>query len=132
MINDAVSDMLARIRNAQARSYVEVKMPHSTLCVNVLNVLKEEGYINSYEIKDVRKNIKEIIIGLRYDKLGKPAIQKSWRVSKPGRRVYFGCKKLPKILNGLGSYVLSTPKGVMSDFHARKAMVGGEVLCALY
>ena len=132
MVNDMISDMLARIRNAQARSYVSVNVLHSVLCENVLKVLKTEGYINDFKIFEIRKGIKQIEVSLRYDKSGVAAINKSWRVSKPGLRVYKACKELPKVLDGLGTYIISTSQGIFSDYDARKKMLGGEVLCALY
>ena len=132
MVNDMISDMLARIRNAQARSYVAVNVLHSRLCESVLDVLKKEGYINDFKTFEIRKGIKQIEVSLRYDKSGVAAIKKSWRISKPGRRTYKSCKELPKVLNGLGTCVISTSKGVFSDYEARNRMLGGEVLFGLY
>jgi len=123
--------MLTRIRNAQARKLTSVTSPASTLRANVLEVLVKEGYIRSYERKEVSDGIAELKIELKYHE-GEPVIRTIKRVSKPGRRVYSKIKDLTRPFNGLGIAVLSTPRGVMSDIDAREANVGGEVLCQLF
>jgi small subunit ribosomal protein S8 len=129
-INDPISDLITRIRNAQMRGKSAVHSPVSKQRVRVLDVLAEEGYIRGYaEIeKDGRK---ELEIQLKYFE-GQPVIQDISRVSKPGRRVYSSIKDLGLVRNGLGIAILSTPKGVMSDAKARTENVGGEILCRVY
>ncbi len=129
--NDPIGDMITRIRNAHKANHFVVACPDSSLRRMVLEVLKSEGFIREYTVKEVRTNIKEIVIELKYQD-GQPAIHELKRVSKPGRRVYSGIKALPKFYNGLGISILSTPRGVMADHEARKANVGGEVLCNVF
>ena len=129
--NDPIGDMITRIRNAHKANHSVVGCPDSSLRRMVLDVLKSEGFIREYTVKEIRKNIKEIVIELKYQD-GQPAIHELKRVSKPGRRVYSGIKVLPKFYNGLGISILSTPRGVMADHEARKANVGGEVLCNVF
>jgi small subunit ribosomal protein S8 len=126
-LQDPVSDMLCQIRNGQARIRPRVTMASSTLKVAVANVLKEEGYISDYEIKDADGK-KTLSIELKYFE-GKPVIEKLLRVSKPGRRSFKPKDKLPKILGGLGIAIISTSRGVMTDKSARALGIGGEVLC---
>ncbi len=129
--NDALSDMLARIKNAhKARKSVTLCFK-SKLNINVLSVLKDEGYIRDFKDVEIRKGINSIQIDLKYYN-GTPVIKKIKRVSKPGIRVYSKISDLPKIYGGLGISILSTPKGVMSDNQARKNNVGGEVLCEVF
>lgn len=131
MINDPIADMLTRIRNAQMRGKPTTSCPHSKMRTNVLDVLKREGYIRGYEKVEVRPNVNEIVIELKYmDNV--PVIENSKKVSKPGRRVYSKVKDLPRVRNGLGIAVVSTPKGILSDHEARLQNVGGEVLCTVY
>jgi small subunit ribosomal protein S8 len=129
--NDPIGDMLTRIRNAHKARHSVVNCPNSNLRRMVLDVLKSEGFIREYSVKEIRKNIEEIVIELKYQD-GQPAIHEVKRVSKPGRRVYSGVKELPKFYNGLGISILSTPRGVMADHEARKANVGGEILCNVF
>jgi small subunit ribosomal protein S8 len=129
--NDPIGDMITRIRNAQKAHHAVVNCPDSSLRRMVLDVLKSEGFIREYTVKEIRTNIKEIVVELKYQD-GQPAIHELKRVSKPGRRVYSGIKALPKFYNGLGISILSTPRGVMADHEARKANVGGEVLCNVF
>jgi small subunit ribosomal protein S8 len=129
--NDPIGDMLTRIRNAHKARHSVVHCPNSNLRRMVLDVLKSEGFIREYSVKEIRKNIEEIVIELKYQD-GQPAIHEVKRVSKPGRRVYSGVKELPKFYNGLGISILSTPRGVMADHEARKANVGGEILCNVF
>jgi small subunit ribosomal protein S8 len=131
VINDVVSDMLARIRNALNVDKDTVDLVYSKMSVGVLNVMKEEGYIDSFEIVDVREGIKKIVLNLKYY-YGKPVIKKMVRISKPSRRVYYGISDLPLVYNGLGISILSTSMGIISDREARKKKVGGELICTLF
>ena len=130
-MTDPLGDMLTRIRNGQRVNKSVVSAPSSKLRLNVLDVLKREGYIRDYSERDVRAGIKEVDIELKYYE-GSPVIQEIARVSTPGRRVYSKIKDLTKVYNGLGISVISTPRGVMSDAEARTANVGGEVLCRVF
>jgi len=130
-MNDPIGDMLTRIRNAQQRGKNEVLTPASKLRAWVLDVLKDEGYIRGYEPATSKAGHPELRIELKYYE-GTPVIREIKRVSKPGRRVYMGVKDLPQVRQGLGVSIVSTPKGVMSDAHARAANVGGEVLCTVF
>jgi len=129
--NDALSDMLARIKNAHRARKSFTSCYKSKLNLNVLNVLKEEGYIRDFKNIEVRKGIDNIQIDLKYYN-GTPVIKNIKRVSKPGIRVYSKISDLPKIYGGLGITILSTPKGVMSDNQARIKNVGGEILCEVF
>ena len=126
-LNDPLGDMIARIHNAQMRNKSKVSTPGSSLRVRVLDVLKSEGYIRGYASVQHSDGRSELEIELKYFD-GAPVIREIERVSKPGRRVYASVKNLPRINNGLGVAVVSTPKGVMADHEARDANVGGEVL----
>ena len=130
-MSDPLGDMLTRIRNAQRARQIRCAAPASKLRENVLEVLKREGYIRGWRTEDVRPGIRVIDIELKYSE-GEPAIKEITRVSKPGRRVYSKIKELPKYYNGLGTSILSTPRGVMSENEARAANVGGEVLCRVF
>ncbi|MBX3503001.1 MAG: 30S ribosomal protein S8 [Alphaproteobacteria bacterium] len=130
-LSDPVGDMLTRIRNGQAARLDSVTMPASRLRANVLDVLQREGYIRGYFEEEMRAGIKELRVELKYDN-GKPVIREVHRVSTPGRRIYSKIADLPKVYNGLGISILSTPRGVMSDSEARTANVGGEVLCKVF
>ncbi len=130
MVNDPISDMLARIRNAQLRAKSKVSVPPSKLRERVLEVLHKEGYIRGFAT--IEKDGKsELEVELKYFD-GAPVIKEIHRVSKPGRRVYASVDTLPSVFNGLGISILSTPKGVMSDSDARAQNVGGEVLCTVF
>ncbi len=130
-MNDPIGDMLTRIRNAQRRHKSTVSTPASKLRGWVLDVLKDEGYIRGY-VPAVDKNGHPTLeIELKYHD-GAPVIREVRRVSKPGRRVYMGVADLPQVRGGLGVSIVSTPRGVMSDAHARAANVGGEVLCTVF
>ena len=128
---DPLSDMLARIRNAQERGKSKVVSPASKLRENVLNVLQQEGFIRSFATVQKDGNKAEIEIELKYYE-GEPVIREITRVSKPGRRIYASVDKQPTVYNGLGISILSTPKGVMSDAEARSQNVGGEVICTVF
>jgi small subunit ribosomal protein S8 len=130
LMNDPLGDLLARIRNAQMRNKSKVSSPNSRLRERVLEVLKSEGYIRGYAVVE-RVGRSEIEIELKYFD-GEPVIREIARISKPGRRVYTSVKNLPRINNGLGVAIVSTPKGVMADHQARDANVGGEILCTVF
>ncbi|MDV7338485.1 30S ribosomal protein S8 [Terasakiella sp. A23] len=130
-MSDPLGDMLTRIRNGQQASKSAVNAPASKLRANVLEVLKREGYIRGFEKVTGDSGFDELRIELKYFD-GKPVISKIKRVSTPGRRVYSGVNDLPKVFNGLGISILTTPRGVMSDAEAREANVGGEVLCTVF
>ena len=130
-INDPLGDMLTRIRNAQMRKSSKVSTPGSRLRQNVLDVLKSEGYIRGYATVDYENGRSEFEIELKYFD-GQPVIRQIERVSRPGRRVYASVKNIPRVMNGLGVSIISTPKGVMSDAEARDQNVGGEVLCRVF
>ena len=129
--NDSLSDMLARIKNAHQAKKSFTSCFKSKLNMNVLSVLKNEGYIRDYKDIEIKKGINSIKIDLKYYN-GYPVIKKIKGVSKPGIRVYSKITELPKPYGGLGISILSTPKGVMSDQQARKNNVGGEVLCEVF
>ena len=126
-MSDPVSDMLTRIRNAQMVGHTEVIMPASRLKASIAQVLKDEGYIEDFALRDNAAK-KELHIGLKYY-AGRPVIERLERVSKPGLRVYKGRDDIPRIMNGLGVAILSTSRGVMTDRKARADGVGGEILC---
>jgi small subunit ribosomal protein S8 len=130
-VNDPIGDLITRIRNAQARNKSKVSTPGSSLRVRVLDVLKSEGYIRGYASVQHTDGRSELEIELKYFD-GAPVIREIERVSKPGRRVYASVKNLPRINNGLGVAVVSTPKGVMADHEARDANVGGEILFTVF
>ena len=130
-MNDPLGDMLTRIRNAQMRRKNKVKTPGSRLRANVLDVLRNEGYIRDYSSMDFGNGRTEFEIELKYYE-GEPVIRTIERVSKPGRRVYSAVSNMPRVANGLGITIISTPKGVMADHSAREQNVGGEVLCRVF
>ena len=130
-LNDPIGDMITRIRNAQSRTKPKVSTPGSKLRKSVLEVLKSEGYIRDYSTLERSDGRTEFEIELKYYD-GSPVIREIERVSKPGRRVYVSVKNLPRINNGLGVAIVSTPKGVMADHAARDANVGGEILCTVF
>jgi small subunit ribosomal protein S8 len=130
-MNDPLGDMLTRIRNAQMRRKSKVSTPGSRLRQNVLDVLKDEGYIRGYSTTDYGNGRTEFEIELKYHE-GQPVIREIERVSKPGRRVYSAVAAMPRVANGLGITIVSTPKGVMADHSAREQNVGGEVLCRVF
>ena len=126
-MTDPISDMLTRIRNAQAVRKTAVGIPSSTLKVSIAQVLKDEGYIEGFAVHD-KEGKQELEINLKYY-AGQPVIERIERVSRPGLRIYRGRDDLPKVMNGLGVAIVSTSKGVMTDRKARATGVGGEVLC---
>lgn len=130
-VNDPLGDMLTRIRNAQMRKKGKVSTPGSKLRANVLDVLEQEGFIRGYSTTDLGNGRTEFDIELKYFD-GQPVIKEIQRVSKPGRRVYSAVDQMPRVANGLGITIMSTPKGVMADHSARENNVGGEVLCKVF
>ena len=130
-MTDPLSDLLARIRNGQQAKKSTVMSPASKLRASVLEVLKREGFIRGYFEREVRPGVSEIEIELKYHE-GQPVIREINRVSTPGRRVYSAIKDLPRVYDGLGISILSTPRGVLSDSEARDQNVGGEILCQVF
>ena len=129
-LTDPIADMLTRIRNGNMAKHTEVKVPFSKIKESMANILKNEGYITSYEIKE-EGNIRDIVVTLKYMD-GDAVIKGLKRISKPGRRVYTSVENLPKVLGGLGIAIVSTPQGVITDKECRKHNVGGEVLCYVW
>jgi len=130
-MNDPLGDMLTRIRNAQMRRKGKVSTPGSRLRAHVLEVLAQEGYIRGFSQTDFGNGRTEFEIELKYHE-GQPVIRQIERVSKPGRRVYSAVDAMPRVANGLGITIISTPNGVMADHSAREQNVGGEVLCRVF
>jgi small subunit ribosomal protein S8 len=130
-LSDPLGDMLTRIRNGQKAGKATIVSPASKARANVLEVLKREGYIRGYEQSDGESGGTELRIELKYHE-GHPVIRDISRVSRPGRRVYSKVTEIPRVFNGLGISILSTPRGVMSDNEARAANVGGEVICRVF
>ena len=128
-LSDPIGDMLARIKNAQVRNHSKVSIPSSKFKAKIADVLKSEGYIINYKINDDKKPSIEII--LKYNS-GNPVINTIERISKPGRRIFSSASSLPKINNGLGIAIVSTPQGVMTDVDARKKKLGGEIICKVF
>ena len=129
-LTDPIGDMIARIKNAQVRNHKKVDLPSSKFKIKILDILKNEGFIINYKIND-DDNKSTVKVDLKYHS-GNPVISTFQRVSKPGRRVFSSAESLPKINNGLGIAIVSTPKGVMTDIDARKQKVGGEIICKVF
>ena len=129
-LTDPIADMLTRLRNGNTARHTDVKVPFSKIKESIANILKNEGYIVGYEIKE-EGNIKDIVVTLKYVD-GETVIKGLKRISKPGRRVYSSVEILPKVLGGLGIAVVSTQNGVLTDKECRKHNVGGEVLCYVW
>jgi small subunit ribosomal protein S8 len=129
-MNDPISDMLTRIRNAQMAEKATVSMPSSKLKIAIAEVLKEEGYVDGFKIEQGLANKSTLQIGLKYYS-GRPVIEKIQRISRPGLRIYKGSDDIPKVMNGLGIAIVSTSKGLMTDRKARANGIGGEVLCVV-
>lgn len=130
-MTDPIADLLTRIRNANQNGFAKLEVPSSTFKVEIVRVLKEEGYIKDYRVlKDTGRAV--IKISLKYAEKEERVIKTIKKVSKPSRRVYVGKDDVPKVMNGLGVAVISTPQGVMSDRQARRAGVGGEVICTVW
>ena len=128
-LSDPIGDMLARIKNSQVRNHSKVSLPSSKFKAKIAEVLKAEGYIIDYKITDEKKP--SIEINLKYNS-GNPVINTIERISKPGRRIFSSANSLPKINNGLGIAIVSTPQGVMTDVDARKKKLGGEIICKVF
>ena len=128
---DPIGDMFTRIRNGQMRSLTEIEIPSSNFRLKILEVLKNEGYISNFFIEKTENNKKNLKVDLKYYE-GNPVIKEIKRISKPGRRIYSRADSIPKIQNGLGLAIISTPKGVMSDNEARKNNIGGEIICRVF
>ena len=128
-LSDPIGDMLARIKNAQVRNHNKVSLPSSKFKAKIADVLKSEGYIIDYKINDEKKP--SIEINLKYNS-GNPVINTIERISKPGRRIFSSASSLPKINNGLGIAIVSTPQVVMTDVDARKKKLGGEIICKVF
>jgi len=130
-MSDPLGDMLTRIRNAQRARKTSCIAPASQLRANVLDALKREGFIRGFAAEELRPGISQLRIELKYTE-GEPVIKEITRVSKPGRRVYVSARHLPRVNNGLGIAIMSTPKGIMADHDARDANVGGEILFTVF
>ena len=129
-LSDPIGDMIARIKNAQDRSHKKVELPSSNFKIKIADILKNEGFIKDFKINQESKK-PLLSLELKYHS-GNPVISNFERVSKPGRRIFSSADSLPKINNGLGIAILSTPKGVMTDIDARKQRVGGEIICKVF
>ncbi|OUV61192.1 MAG: 30S ribosomal protein S8 [Candidatus Pelagibacter sp. TMED128] len=130
-LTDPIGDMFSRIRNAQMRSLNSINIPSSNFRRNILKILKNEGYIKDFYIEKSEDNKILLKINLKYYE-GDPVIKEIKRISKPGRRVYSRANSIPRVMNGLGLAILSTPKGVMSDTEAKENNVGGEIICRVF
>ena len=129
-LSDPIGDMIARVKNAQARNHKKVELPSSNFKSKIADILKNEGFIKDYKVLDNGK--KPILtLELKYHS-GNPVISNFERISKPGRRIFSSAESLPKVNNGLGIAIISTPKGVMTDIDARKQRVGGEIICKVF
>ena len=129
-LSDPIGDMIARIKNAQARSHKKVDLPSSNFKSKIADILKNEGFIKDFKI-NLENNKSVLSLELKYHS-GYPVINTFERISKPGRRIFSSAESLPKINNGLGIAIVSTPKGVMTDIDARKQRVGGEIICKVF
>ena len=130
-LSDPIGDMIARIKNAQVRNHKKLEMPSSNFKVKIADVLKNEGFIIDYKVNKKESNKADLMINLKYN-AGSPVISTIERISKPGRRIFSSAQSLPKINNGLGIAIISTPKGVMTDIDARKQKLGGEIICKVF
>ena len=130
-LTDPIGDMFTRIRNGQMRSLNSINIPSSNFRRNILEILKNEGFISDFYIEKSENNKINLKVNLKYFE-GNPVIKEIKRISKPGRRVYSRATSIPRVMNGLGLAILSTPKGVMSDTEARKNNIGGEIICRVF
>ena len=130
-LSDPIGDMIARVKNAQARNHKKVDLPSSNFKSEIADILKNEGFIKDFKISSSEDNKPTLSLELKYHS-GNPVISAFERVSKPGRRIFSSAEGLPKINNGLGIAIISTPKGVMTDIDARKQRVGGEIICKVF
>ena len=129
-LSDPIGDMIARVKNAQSRNHKKVELPSSNFKVKIAEILKNEGFVKDFKVNS-EKNKNLLSLELKYHS-GNPVINTFERVSKPGRRIFSSATGLPKINNGLGIAIVSTPKGVMTDLEARKQRVGGEIICKVF
>ena len=129
-LSDPIGDMIARVKNAQSRNHKKVELPSSNFKVKIAEILKNEGFVKDFKVNS-EKNKTLLSLELKYHS-GNPVINTFERVSKPGRRIFSSANGLPKINNGLGIAIVSTPKGVMTDLDARKQRVGGEIICKVF
>ena len=129
-LTDPIGDMIVRIKNAQMRNHKKVELPSSNFKAKIAEILKSEGFIIDFKV-NLENNKPVLLINLKYHS-GNPVIATIERVSKPGRRIFSRAESLPKINNGLGIAIISTPKGVMTDIDARKQKVGGEIICKVF
>ena len=129
-LRDPIGDMIARVKNAQERNHKKVELPSSNFKVKIADILKNEGFIKDFKVDEENKKSR-LSLELKYHS-GNPVISNFERVSKPGRRIFSSADSLPKINNGLGIAIVSTPKGVMTDIDARKQKVGGEIICKVF
>ena len=129
-LSDPIGDMIARVKNAQSRNHKKVELPSSSFKVKIAEILKNEGFVKDFKVNS-EKNKNLLSLELKYHS-GNPVINTFERVSKPGRRIFSSAESLPKINNGLGIAIVSTPKGVMTDVNARKQKVGGEIICKVF
>ena len=130
-LSDPIGDMIARVKNAQSRNHKKVDLPSSNFKAKIADILKNEGFIKDFKINNGDNNKNVLSLELKYHS-GNPVINAFERVSKPGRRIFSSADSLPKINNGLGIAIISTPKGVMTDIDARKQKVGGEIICKVF
>jgi small subunit ribosomal protein S8 len=130
-LSDPIGDMIARVKNAQARNHKKVELPCSNFKSKIADILKNEGFIKDFKVNNENNNKSILLLELKYHS-GNPVISTFERVSKPGRRIFSSAEGLPKINNGLGIAIISTPKGVMTDIDARKQKVGGEIICKVF
>jgi len=130
-LSDPIGDMIARVKNAQDRNHKKVELPSSNFKVKIADILKNEGFIRDFKVNTENNNKSTLSLELKYHS-GNPVISTFERVSKPGRRIFSSAEGLPKINNGLGIAIVSTPKGVMTDIDARKQRVGGEIICKVF
>jgi len=130
-LSDPIGDMIARVKNAQARNHKKVELPSSNFKTKIADILKNEGFIKDFKVNSDENNKSILSLELKYHS-GNPVISAFERVSKPGRRIFSSADSLPKINNGLGIAIISTPKGVMTDIDARKQRIGGEIICKVF
>ncbi len=130
-LSDPIGDMIARVKNAQSRNHKKVELPSSNFKTKIADILKNEGFIKDFKNNTDDKNKTILSLELKYHS-GNPVISAFERVSKPGRRIFSSADSLPKINNGLGIAIVSTPKGVMTDIDARKQKIGGEIICKVF
>ena len=130
-LSDPIGDMIARVKNAQERSHKKVELPSSNYKAKIAGILKNEGFIKDFKVNTENNNKPTLSLELKYYS-GNPVISAFERISKPGRRIFSSAEGLPKINNGLGIAIISTPKGVMTDIDARKQKVGGEIICKVF